>query len=184
MKNQRGLGLIGILIVIGTLIITAGGVVALPASRRVWERMVSLNPTVSVHAPSDVVSKKDTLIEKRVSVKGYARRAAGPCTGVYTLDCNHCPGSIVLSTTQKGKLKSLDAIYGCHYPTEEYDRAIWLLKESQNLLSFRCIGSGLKPNCIYQCPSWELGVFYQVTGIWKQDDWGRYFLEVISKQNL
>ena len=199
-------------IVLAVLILAAGGVVALPARldpakravRQVLEKKASPNPvlptqaipaysppstktpvsSLSIFSPNDVLGKKDILIGERISVRGYARRATGSCTGIATRDCNHCPGSIVLSETPKGKLKSLDAIYGCHYPTEEYDRAIWLLKESQGLLSFRCIGSGLKPDCTYQCPGWALGAFYQVTGIWKQDEWGRYFLEVINKQKL
>lgn len=186
----KGFGLVGVLLIIGVLI-TAGKVMLQKKISPTPIPSVQAPPltktdvsSLSIFSPSEVVSEKDTLRGKIISVRGYARRAVGPCTGTYTLDCSHCPGSIVLSETQEGKLGSLDTIYGCHYPTEEYDRAIWLLKESQGLLSFNCLGSGTKPDCTYQCPNWELGAFYQVIGTWRQDNWGRYFLEMINKQKL
>jgi len=45
MKKQKGLGLIGVLLIVGTLLLTAGGVVGLPAVRRVWKKKVSPTPT-------------------------------------------------------------------------------------------------------------------------------------------
>jgi len=44
MKKQKGLGLIGILLIIGALLLTAGGVVGLPAVRQVWQRKVPPAP--------------------------------------------------------------------------------------------------------------------------------------------
>lgn len=62
MKNQKGLGLIAILFIIGALIITAGGVMGLPArldwakraTRQVWEKKIKpagipiLTPTPTI----------------------------------------------------------------------------------------------------------------------------------------
>ena len=44
MKNQKGLGLIGVLLILGALLLTIGGVVGLPAVRQVWEKKDSPAP--------------------------------------------------------------------------------------------------------------------------------------------
>ena len=119
MKKQKGLGLIVVLLIITALILTAGGVVGLPAIRQVWHKKASSTPAIELKptvggpvapglsegvkdlptaAPTFITlfpessSKVQILVSKSIYQKGETIIVSVKNTNDYQLGYYDCPG--------------------------------------------------------------------------------------------